>query len=111
MLGLGDALLVRPRLKEAKIAQPTFYRFRHSAEQTGHSQPKTHGKPHPRSKMYDKRIAAVCQIEFEPLGRVYRCTSLRPAFVPCKRQRGSLKQEKSADPPFRIAGNPEAFLV
>jgi hypothetical protein len=87
----SDALLVsagdRFSSEYVKNFQPEFDRFRHFADEAGHSLPMAHRKAHQRSKVPNKRIAFVFQVEFEPLGRKYGCTSRRPAIGFCKRQR------------------------
>src|ERR1700737_1080451 len=94
-----------------KIFQPAFDRYRHFADEAGHSLPMAHRKAHQRAKVPNKRIAFVFQVEFEPLGRKYGCTSRWPAIPFCKRQCGVLEQENSADLPVDVTGNPETFLV
>src|SRR5216684_9130071 len=70
-----------------------------------------HCKMDQRSKVRDKRIAFVFEVEFEPLGRKDGCTSRRPAVSPGKRQCGVLQQENSTNLPLGVTGDPEAFLV
>src|SRR4029077_13354302 len=84
-----------------KSPRPSF------ADQGGDSLPQTHQW----SELPDKRIAAVLQVEFEPLGRKYGRTCRRPARPSCKRHGGVLEQEDSANPPVDVRGNPKAFLV
>src|SRR5712664_1991602 len=103
----GDRLALR----NVKILQPAFDRFRHFADEGGHSLPMAHCKMDQRPKVRDKRIALVLQVEFESLGRKDGCASCRLAIPSCKRQCGVLDQENSADLSLDVTGNPEAFLV
>jgi len=103
----GDRLA----LKNVKIFQPAFDRFRHFADEGGHSLPMAHCKMDQRSKMRDKRIAFVFQVEFEPLGRKDGCTSRRPAVSPGKRQCGVLQQENSTDLPLASRATQKPSLL
>jgi hypothetical protein len=95
----------------SKIFEPTSYRLGHFADDGGSSPPMGRRQTHQRPEVGDKRIAVVFEVKFEPLGRKYCCASRGSAILSCKRQCGVLKQENSADPPFDVTGNPEAFLV
>ena len=77
------------------------------AHQGGYSLPQAHQG----SEVRGKRIAAVLQVEFEPLGGKYGCACGRPALPSCKRHGGVLEQEDSANPPVDVTGNPKTFLV
>src|ERR1700687_1337432 len=107
----SDAPLVRHNSKDVRIFQPASDRFRHFADEGGHSPPMAPRQAHQRSKGGDKGIAPVFQVEFDRPGRKYRCTSCRLTILSCKRHSRVLKQEDSSDLPIYVAGNPEAFLV
>src|SRR5450631_1402671 len=64
-----------------------------------------------RPKLGDQRIAAVFEVEFEPLRRMDRCTSRRPAVPPGKGQRRVFEQEEPANSSADLAGDPEALPV
>jgi len=84
-----------------KNPRPSF------ADQGGDSLPQTHQWP----ELPDQRIAAVFQVEFEPLGGKYSCACCRPALPSCKRHGRVLEQEDSANPPVDVTGDPKTFLV
>lgn len=90
----------RFKSKDVKIFQPVFDRFRQHADQAGHSPPPARRELHQRSKIRDKRITVVLQVEFERLGRKDRCASRRPAMPFCERQRGVLEQENPTELSF-----------
>jgi len=71
--------------KDVKIFEPASYRFGHFADDGGSSPPMGSRQAHQRSEVRDKRIAAVFEVKFEPLGRKYRCTSHRLAVLSGKR--------------------------
>src|ERR1700731_340259 len=97
--------------KGVKIAQPAFDRLPHSGDEGGYSPPRTLRKPQHGYEVHGKRITLVFQVEFDPTVRIDRCASSRPAIPSCKRHRGVLEQENSADLSLDVTGDPEAFLV
>jgi len=97
--------------EEARAFQPAFDSFHHLVDHGDHSLSKMHRRAPPRSKLHDKRIAPVFQVEFESLGRIYGCAPRRLAIAFRKRHRGVLEQENSADPSVDVAGDPKPFFV
>ena len=97
--------------EDAKVLQPPFDRLCHFANEDGQLLPSAPRHAPPRSKSHDKRVASVFQVEFEPLGRKYGCTSCRLTVPSCEGRSGVLEQENAADLPIDVAGDPEPFLV
>jgi hypothetical protein len=97
--------------RDVKIFEPASYRLGHFADEGGGSPSMGRRQTQQRPEVRDKRIAVVFEVKFEPLGRKYCCASSRSAILSCKRQGGVLKQKNSADSPFDVTGDPEAFLV
>src|SRR6478752_3578857 len=55
--------------KDVQIFRPACYRLGYFAEEDGSSSPMGRRQTHQRSEVGDKRIAAVFEAKFEPLGR------------------------------------------
>ena len=94
-----------------KIPEAAFDRFHYLAGQGNRSPPGIHRKAYQGPKVSDQRITLIFQIEFEPLGRKYRCASRRPGIPSGKCQGRTFEQENSADLSLDVAGEPETFLV
>jgi hypothetical protein len=72
--------------KDVKIFEPASYRLGHFADEGDSPPPMGRRQTHQRSEVRCKRIAAVFEVKFEPLGRKYGCASCRPAIFSRKRQ-------------------------
>ena len=68
-------------------------------------------KAHQWPEIGDKRISAVLQIEFEPVGGEDRCASRRSTLRSCKRNCGSLAQEKATGLAAVAGGISEALVT
>jgi hypothetical protein len=93
------------------MLRSAFDRFRHFADQRGDGLPTSRRELDQQSKVPDKGIAAIFQVEFESFLWKYSGASRRLAVSSGKRQRRILKQKNPADLAFGITGNPKAFPV
>jgi hypothetical protein len=64
-----------------------------------------------RGKMVGKEVAFVFEVKFEAFGPIDRCAAGQSAPGMRKGKRGALEQKQSADPPFRLASNPETVAI
>src|ERR1700722_15999306 len=81
------------------------------ASQGNRSPPTGHRQLHKRLEMHDQRIAVVFDIEFEPLGRKYRCAARPPGDPSRKRERRALEQEDAAVLSLDVARKPKPVAV